>query len=74
MERILPTKHLIQIKIRLSDVKQFNEIFPKKVFDFYCIGKEVSSGYMIVNARAMRINEFLKVIIDHSLEWSSDDL
>jgi len=68
---ISPTKHLMQFKITLEDYSVFRAIWSnQKVLDFYCLGKQVVSNEIILDVRAMRVNEFAQILNDHNIKWT----
>jgi hypothetical protein len=70
-DEILPNKHLMQIKIDLADFSGFKSIWKnQKVLDFYCLGKQVIGSYVLLDIRAMRINEFVQILNDHGVKWT----
>jgi len=70
-DNIFPTKHLMQIRIKLEDFSGFKSIWKsQKVLDFYCLGKQVIGDYVLLDIRAMRINEFVQILNDHGVKWT----
>jgi len=68
---ITPTKHLMQFKIALEDFPAFKAIWSnQKVLDFYCLGKKVIGNDVIIDIRAMRVNEFAQILNDNSVKWN----
>jgi hypothetical protein len=68
---ILPTKHLMQVRINLDDFSGFKSIWKnQKVLDFYCLGKQVIGNYVLLDIRAMRINEFVQILNDYGVKWT----
>lgn len=68
MEIIYPTNHIMLVEINLEDYTKFKKIWSsKKVYDFYCLDKRVDNKNLILSVRAMRINEFIKILTDFNI-------
>lgn len=70
-DSILPTKHLMQVNISVDDFPIFKSIWKnQKVLDFYCLGRQVIGNNVLLDIRAMRINEFVQILNDHGVKWT----